>query len=201
LLATGIAGTFHGESGDSSITYQPASGYVSVEEFCSQHLDRLHQFVADVFKAALAAEFNFNSRWQHADLLRAKESPTNSVRPKIRVGETLNCNQLFTVSSLFIPKKPRENPSRGPSPWERPKPRQVKRPLFSDTEGAVTVFAAVDHCTAECVGIHAVKKAIRFEALEPVRQGVKEYCGGFSAGVAAGLKLRHDQRRATRQPA
>lgn len=63
---------------------------------------------------------------------------------------------------------------------------------FTDAEGAVTVFAAVDHCTAECVGIHAVKKAHRFEALEPIRQGVKEYFGAFSAGSAAGLRLRHD---------
>ncbi len=62
----------------------------------------------------------------------------------------------------------------------------------TDAEGAVTVFAAVDHCTAECIGIHAVKKATRFEALDPVRQGVKEYFGGFSAGTADGLKLRHD---------
>jgi transposase InsO family protein len=62
----------------------------------------------------------------------------------------------------------------------------------TDAEGAVTVFAAVDHCTAECVGIHAVKKATRFEALEPVRQGVRECFGAFAAGVADGLKLRHD---------
>jgi putative transposase len=62
----------------------------------------------------------------------------------------------------------------------------------TDAEGAVTVFAAVDHCTAECVGIHAVKKATRFEALEPVRQGVRECFGAFTAGVADGLKLRHD---------
>lgn len=62
----------------------------------------------------------------------------------------------------------------------------------TDAEGAVTVFAAVDHCTAECVGIHAVKKATRFEALEPVRQGVHECFGAFSAGAADGLKLRHD---------
>jgi hypothetical protein len=59
LLATGIPGTFHGESGNYSITYQPASGYVRVEEFCSQHPDKLREFVADVFKAALEAEFNF----------------------------------------------------------------------------------------------------------------------------------------------
>jgi transposase InsO family protein len=62
---------------------------------------------------------------------------------------------------------------------------------LTEAEGAVTVFAAIDHCTAECVGIHAVKKATRFEALEPIRQAVKEYCYGFSAGSAAGLRLRH----------
>lgn len=63
---------------------------------------------------------------------------------------------------------------------------------FTETEGNVTVFAAIDHCTAGCVGVHAVKKATRFEALEPIRQGVKEHFGGFSAGVADGLTLRHD---------
>ena len=62
---------------------------------------------------------------------------------------------------------------------------------FTEAEGAVTVFAAIDHCTAECVGIHVVKRATRFEALEPIRQGVKEYFAGFSAG-SAGLRLRHD---------
>jgi putative transposase len=59
-------------------------------------------------------------------------------------------------------------------------------------EGLVTVFAAVDHCTAECVGIHAAKKATRFEALEPIRQGVRARFAGYSAGAAAGLLLRHD---------
>jgi transposase InsO family protein len=59
-------------------------------------------------------------------------------------------------------------------------------------EGKVTVFAAIDHCSADCVGIHAVKRATRFEALEPIRQGVREHFGGFSAKVAAGLVLRHD---------
>jgi putative transposase len=40
--------------------------------------------------------------------------------------------------------------------------------------------------------IHAVKKATRFEALEPVRQGVREHFGFFSQGGATGLRLRHD---------
>jgi transposase InsO family protein len=59
-------------------------------------------------------------------------------------------------------------------------------------DGQVTVFAAIDHCTAECVGIHAVKRATRFEALEPIRQGVREHFGEFGNNVAAGLQLRHD---------
>ena len=62
----------------------------------------------------------------------------------------------------------------------------------TEAEGAVTIFAAIDHCTAECVGIHAVKKATRFEALEPIRQGIHEHFGVFAAGAAAGLCLRHD---------
>ena len=63
---------------------------------------------------------------------------------------------------------------------------------FTEAEGNVTVFAAIDHCTAECVGIHAVKKASRFEALEPIRQAVKEHFGAFFARAADGLNLRHD---------
>jgi hypothetical protein len=37
-------------------------------------------------------------------------------------------------------------------------------------DGPATIFAAIDHCTAECVGIHAARDGDRFEALEPVRQ-------------------------------
>ena len=59
-------------------------------------------------------------------------------------------------------------------------------------DGAVTVFAAIDHCTAECVGIHAAVRGTRFEALEPLRQGVREHFGRYEAGAAAGLSLRHD---------
>jgi putative transposase len=62
----------------------------------------------------------------------------------------------------------------------------------TEHDGQVTIFAAIDHCTAECVGIHVVKKAHRFEALEPIRQGVHDQFGSFSGGNAAGLWLRHD---------
>ena len=40
-------------------------------------------------------------------------------------------------------------------------------------EGAAFVFVAVDHCTTECSGLHAAKRGTRFEALEPIRQGVR----------------------------
>ena len=58
-------------------------------------------------------------------------------------------------------------------------------------EGAACVFVAVDHCTTECIGLHAAKSGNRFEALEPIRQGVRERfggsCGSFRFFAAAPL--------------
>src|SRR4051795_5740518 len=59
-------------------------------------------------------------------------------------------------------------------------------------EGQAAVFIAVDHCSAECLGIHASRVADRFEALEPVKQAVRRCYGAFGRDVAAGLRLRHD---------
>jgi putative transposase len=59
-------------------------------------------------------------------------------------------------------------------------------------EGQAAVFVAVDHCSAECTGIHASRRADRFQALEPIRQGVRERFGAFAKDVARGLELRHD---------
>ncbi|QDV39268.1 IS2 transposase TnpB (plasmid) [Tautonia plasticadhaerens] len=59
-------------------------------------------------------------------------------------------------------------------------------------EGLVHVFVAVDHCTCECVGLHVAERGERFEALEPLRQGVREHFGGFDRGIARGLAIRHD---------
>lgn len=59
-------------------------------------------------------------------------------------------------------------------------------------EGSAWVFAAVDHCTGEIVGIHASLSGSRFEALEPVNQAVRERFGDIEEHVAKGLALRHD---------
>lgn len=63
---------------------------------------------------------------------------------------------------------------------------------FTQEDGQVTVFIAVDHCTAECVGIHAAKPGTRFEALEPIRQGIRSRFGVIGPEVALGLSVRHD---------
>ena len=59
-------------------------------------------------------------------------------------------------------------------------------------DGQVAIFLAVDHFSAEGVGIHAAKHGTRFEALEPIRQGVRAHFGAFGEDVAHGLVLRHD---------
>ena len=59
-------------------------------------------------------------------------------------------------------------------------------------EGQAAVFVAVDHCSTECVGIHASRRATRFEALEPIRQGVRRHFDAIGKDVAKGLALRHD---------
>jgi putative transposase len=59
-------------------------------------------------------------------------------------------------------------------------------------EGQASIFVTVDHASTECVGIHAARRATRFEALEPLRQSVRTCFGAFAAGIASGLRLRHD---------
>ena len=60
-------------------------------------------------------------------------------------------------------------------------------------EGQAAVFVAVDHGSAECVGLHASRSADRFEALEPVKQAVRACFGAFAEDIAAGLRLRHQR--------
>ena len=63
---------------------------------------------------------------------------------------------------------------------------------FTLEHGQVAVFVAVDHCSAECTGIHAALRGTRHEALEPIRQGVVDRFGPIGQGTAQGLSIRHD---------
>jgi putative transposase len=64
--------------------------------------------------------------------------------------------------------------------------------IVTQAEGRARVFVAVDHCSGECVGSHAARSGNRFEALEPIRQGVLRHFGAVERDVAKGLALRHD---------
>jgi putative transposase len=59
-------------------------------------------------------------------------------------------------------------------------------------EGQVAVFIAVDHHNAECIGLHAARRGTRYEALEPLRQGVRRHFGAIGKDIARGLAVRHD---------
>src|SRR5260370_32600339 len=89
-----------------------------------------------------------------------------------------------------------ENPHTGTIITARPNEVWASDHTMTATveDGQVTVFVAVDHCTTECVGLHAAKKATRFEALEPLRQGVRDYFRGFRAGPAARILQPHHRR-------
>ena len=60
-------------------------------------------------------------------------------------------------------------------------------------EGNATIFVVVDHCTRECLGIHAASRGTRFEALEALRQAIHHSFGIFNQDIAKDqLSLRHD---------
>ena len=59
-------------------------------------------------------------------------------------------------------------------------------------EGNASIFFVIDHCSLECLGIHAARRGTRFEALEPVRQAVRHSFGVFGQDIASGVRLRHD---------
>ena len=74
-------------------------------------------------------------------------------------------------------------------------------------ETLLRIASAEAHTTYECTvrtvpknqrlalyatALGAAKRGSRFEALEPIRQGIRERFGGIGAGVARGLRLRHD---------
>jgi len=64
--------------------------------------------------------------------------------------------------------------------------------VYTRLEGVATVFVAAGHFVGDVVGIHTARPGTRFEALEPIHQGVREHYGPLAQGIAFGLALRHD---------
>ena len=108
-----------------------------------------------------------------------------------RVLRLMKANRLLAPSRVGSPRGPRTHdgtiiPERVDTMWGTDLTTTITG------EGQAAVFVAVDHCSAECVGLHAARRATRFEALEPIRQGVRRCFGAFGKAVARGLAVRHD---------
>ena len=58
-------------------------------------------------------------------------------------------------------------------------------------EGTASIFVLVAPCTSECLGLHATRRAVRFEATKPRRQAVPFAFDAYEQGCAGGLALRH----------
>jgi transposase InsO family protein len=123
--------------------------------------------------------------------VRARLRVTGLRTSRRRVLRLMRENNLLAPSRVGAPRGPRAHdgtiiPERVDRMWGTDLTTTITK------EGQVAVFVAVDHCSAECVGIHAAKRATRFEALEPIRQGVRRCFGGFAQGIGRGLSVRHD---------
>ncbi|MBB2162924.1 IS3 family transposase [Gluconacetobacter sacchari] len=105
--------------------------------------------------------------------------------------------RLMRDNGLLAPHRPAARPSRShdgtivtnrvDEVWGTDMTQTV-----TTEEGKAYVFIAVDHCSGELVGTHVSSSANRWQALEPVRQGVSRHLGGIGKGSAQRLVLRHD---------
>ncbi len=76
--------------------------------------------------------------------------------------------------------------------WDEPRCATGSGSAANDTtqtvmgqEGRAYLFIAVDHCSGEFVGTHASSSESRWEALEPIRQGVTRHLGDIGPDVAS----------------
>ena len=89
----------------------------------------------------------------------------------------------------------RENNLLAPSRIGAPRgPRTHKGTIVPETVDTMWGADLTTTITGEgqVAVVVAVRRATRFEALEPIRQGVRRCFGGFAQGIGRGLSLRHD---------
>lgn len=109
-----------------------------------------------------------------------------------RVLRLMRENSLLAPTRLGRPRGPRvhDGTITMPEPdlmWGTDATR-----VWTRSDGLAWVFVAVDHCTSGCVGVHASRFGNRFEALEPIRQGIRTHFGEPVEKIALGLGVRHD---------
>lgn len=111
---------------------------------------------------------------------------------KERVLRVMRANGLLSPTRVGRPRGPRTHDGRIVTDQPDVMWGTDATQTVTVDEGSAWVFAAIDHCTGEIVGLHASKRGDRFEALEPIHQGVRAHFGQVEQGVASGLALRHD---------
>ena len=111
---------------------------------------------------------------------------------KHRVNRVMRENALLSPTRVGKPRGPRVHDGRITTDAPNTMWGTDATTCATVEDGSVWIFAAVDHCSGDVVGIHASGSGTRFEALEPIRQAVRVHFGGCAAQVAVGLALRHD---------
>jgi len=120
--------------------------------------------------------------------LRHRGTPTS----KERVRRLMREHGLQAPHRVGKPRGPRSHdgtiiPDAPDRMWGTDATQVVTR-----LEGTATIFLAIDHFVGDLVGIHAARPGTRYEALEPLHQGLREHFGPLREGVAEGLVVRHD---------
>ena len=88
-----------------------------------------------------------------------------------RVLRVMRENDLLAPTHMGRARGPRVHD--GTIPTERPDEMWGTDMTSTMTgEGQASIFFVIDHCTTECMGVHAARVSTRFEALEPLRQAV-----------------------------
>jgi putative transposase len=64
--------------------------------------------------------------------------------------------------------------------------------FYTEQEGWCWFFGAIDHYSDDVVGWHVAKLGDRWAALEPLRQGAREFGAGFRKDGVRGVKVRCD---------
>ena len=117
--------------------------------------------------------------------------------------------RVMKAANLLAPQRPVQHDAhphdgtivtdRVDEVWDEPVGATGSSPPANDMtqtvttrEGRAYAFIAVDHCSGEFIGTHASSSASRWEALEPIRQGLTRHFGGVGPDTAVGLILRHD---------
>lgn len=149
--------------------------------------------LADQIRGLLeVTEREFGFRGEGYRKLHARLRHEGVPAHKDRVLRVMRENGLLSPSRVGSPRGPRTHD--GVITTERPDVMWGTDATTVATlaEGTAWVFIAVDHCTGECVGIHASQRGNRFEAFEPIRQAIRTSFGVLDKAAAAGVSARHD---------